>query len=328
MCLAVIRTSIALGNFTTHVSNYVQKAESALEAAPDALVVAKLKVASSLALLEQKKYKLAARRFCEVPPELGSEYADVASSADVALYGGLCALASFDRGELRQHVVDNVSFRTYLEQVPDVRQLIADFYASRYGGCLAALARLRPSWSFDLHLHEHVAPLCDAIRQRALAAYVAPFSRVRLDDMAAALNTSVPALDKELAGLIQENVIAARIDNGARILYARHADARQSTFVRTLAAGDAYLRDTKALLVRASLMQHDVVQKGASRRGGGAFGMGGMGGMGDLQPHYGGHYGHRNERDSHGHGGYGGHHERHHRGERGIARALGSMHAE
>ena len=60
------------------------------------------------------KYKMAARKFVEVEPEL--QYAHTLPCAewskhvllprDVALLGGLCALAAFDRDELRQHVID------------------------------------------------------------------------------------------------------------------------------------------------------------------------------------------------------------------------------
>ena len=63
-----------------------------------------LKAASGLALLESKKYKMAARRFCEVPPELGSEFASVIAAQDVALYGGLTAIAFFDRADLKSRV--------------------------------------------------------------------------------------------------------------------------------------------------------------------------------------------------------------------------------
>jgi hypothetical protein len=53
------------------------------------------------------------------------------------------------------------------------------------------------------------------------------------------------ALDKELASLIMDGQIAARIDSGAGVLYARHADARTQTFSRVLATCQDYLRDTK-----------------------------------------------------------------------------------
>lgn len=56
----------------------------------------------------------------QVPNEMATQYQDVLSAQDVAVYGGLCALASFDRSELRSHVINNVSFRDYMEINPQV----------------------------------------------------------------------------------------------------------------------------------------------------------------------------------------------------------------
>lgn len=40
-------------------------------------------------------------QFLETGPELGNNYTEVIAPQDVATYGGLCALASFDRTELK-----------------------------------------------------------------------------------------------------------------------------------------------------------------------------------------------------------------------------------
>lgn len=53
--------------------------------------------------------------------DLGNSYNDVIAAQDVALYGGLCALASFDRAELKRSVVENISFRELLELNPEVK---------------------------------------------------------------------------------------------------------------------------------------------------------------------------------------------------------------
>ena len=60
---------------------------------------------------------------CQVSSELGSTFNDVIAAQDVALYGGLCALASLDRPDLRRNIIDNVSFRELLELNPEVRDL-------------------------------------------------------------------------------------------------------------------------------------------------------------------------------------------------------------
>jgi hypothetical protein len=56
----------------------------------------------------------------QVSAELGNSYNDVIAAQDVALYGGLCALASFDRAELKRSIVENISFRELLELNPEV----------------------------------------------------------------------------------------------------------------------------------------------------------------------------------------------------------------
>lgn len=119
MCTNVIRASLQMGNFT-HVANYITKAESTPDGNDPALV-AQLRVAAGLAYLENKKYKLAARKFLEVPAEHAAVFAEIASAQDVALYGGLCALASFDRTELKSKVVESSSFKAFLELFPQVR---------------------------------------------------------------------------------------------------------------------------------------------------------------------------------------------------------------
>lgn len=45
--------------------------------------------------------------------------------------GGLCALATFDRSELAKNVVEDVAFKQFLELVPDMREIILNFYGSR-----------------------------------------------------------------------------------------------------------------------------------------------------------------------------------------------------
>ncbi|XP_078445627.1 COP9 signalosome complex subunit 1 isoform X2 [Wolffia australiana] len=255
MCLNVILVSIELGQFV-HVSNYVSKAEQPPDV-QDPITIAKLRCSSGMAFLESKKYKLAARKFLETGPELGSNYAEVIAPQDVAIYGGLCALASFDRTELKNKVIDNINFRNFLELVPEVRELIHDFYASRYASCLDYLENLRGNLMLDIHLHDHVETLYSEIRHRAIIQYTHPFISVDLSIMAGAFKTSVSGLEKELEELITQNQIQARIDSHNKILYARHADQRNATFQRGLQTGVDFDRDVRSTLLRTSLLKHD-----------------------------------------------------------------------
>ncbi|KAL8554337.1 hypothetical protein ACS0TY_002501 [Phlomoides rotata] len=205
MCLNAILVSIEMGQFP-HVSSYVSKAEASQDSL-DPVAVAKLRCAAGLAHLEGAKYKLAARKFLETGPEIGNNYTEVIAAQDIATYGGLCALASFDRAELKSKVIDNSNFRNFLELVPEMRELINDFYTSRYASCLEYLSNLKPNLLLDIHLNDHVETLYEQIRNKALIQYTLPFVSVDLNMMANAFKTSVTGLEKELEALITNNQI-------------------------------------------------------------------------------------------------------------------------
>ncbi|RXH93585.1 hypothetical protein DVH24_014161 [Malus domestica] len=257
MCMSSTLVSIEMGQFT-HVTSYITKAEQIPDAL-DPVTVAKLRCAAGLAHLESKKYKLAARKFLETGPELGNHYNEVIAPQDVATYGGLCALATFDRMELKAYnkVIDNLNFRNFLELVPEVRELINDFYSSHYASCLDYLGNLKANLLLDIHLHDHLETLYGQIRHKALIQYTHPFVSVDLHMMANAFKTDVAGLEKELEALITDNQVQARIDSHNKILYARHADQRNATFQRVLQTGNEFDRDVKSMLLRVNLIKHE-----------------------------------------------------------------------
>lgn len=196
----------------------------------DPVVLAKLGCASGLAHLENRRYKLAARKFVNVSPDLGMQYNDVISQQDIAIYGGLCALATFDRQEMKARVIDNSVFKQSLELVPEVRELLYDFFESRYAACMSHLEKIKAELMLDIHLHDHVEDLYLQIRNKALVQYCTPFTSLRIATMAEAFSTSVPHLEKELAKLIMDKHIQAQIDSQNKILYARHTNQRHGAF--------------------------------------------------------------------------------------------------
>ncbi|KAL9270775.1 COP9 signalosome complex subunit 1-like protein [Drosera capensis] len=230
MCLNAILVSIEMGQFT-HVANYVAKAETTSEAL-EPVTAAKLKCAAGLANLETKKYKLAARKFLDVGPELGNNYSE-------------------------NKVIGNVNFRNFLELVPEMRELVNDFYSSRYASCLGYLEKLKANLLLDIHLYDHVETLYNDIRHKALIQYTIPFVSVELHMMANAFKTDVAGLEKELEALITNDQIQARIDSHNKILYARHADQRNTTFQRVLQTGGEFDRDVRAMLLRANILKHE-----------------------------------------------------------------------
>lgn len=92
------------------------------------------------------------------------------SPSNVAVYGGLCALATFDRQELQRNVISSrwgprcrpagreqggraqgsseecgsrSSFKLFLELEPQIRDIIFKFYESKYASCLKMLDEMK-----------------------------------------------------------------------------------------------------------------------------------------------------------------------------------------
>lgn len=77
----------------------------------------KISASFGLVALHDKKYHAAALKFVECHAEIGATYNEVLHAEDIALYGGICALASFTRQELREKVGLCGCFAYQLEQV-------------------------------------------------------------------------------------------------------------------------------------------------------------------------------------------------------------------
>ena len=81
----------------------------------------------------------------QVSSELGNHYSDVLAAQDVALYGGLCALASFDRSEIKRHVVESIGFRETLELNPEVTLPVACVLSLNLSGPHAQASIVSPA---------------------------------------------------------------------------------------------------------------------------------------------------------------------------------------
>lgn len=266
LCLNIIKVSIHLKNWQ-QVLNYYSKAEATPEMSGQSTTVAanqeiacRLKCSAGLAELENRKYKNAARLFLQAHLD-DCKCSDLVSPHAVALYGGLCALASFDRQDLYSRVIASSSFKQFLELDPQLRDVVTQFYQSSYASCLRTLEDMRSSLMLDMYLSQHLQTLLTMIRNKALIQYFSPFSSVDLHRMATAFNTTVSSLEDELTQLILDGQISARIDSNAKVMYARQVDQRSAIFQKVLEVGEAYQLRTKALLVRSLLQKYDIKVK-------------------------------------------------------------------
>lgn len=271
MCMNVIKVSVYLQNWA-HVLSYVSKAEGnpdyepAPKASQDPGIASSLKCAAGLADLATKKYKAAAKHFLAVNFDY-CQYPEMLSASNVTMYGGLCALATFDRQELQKLVIHSSSFKLFLELEPQLRDIIFKFYESKYASCLRLLDEVRDNLLLDMYIAPHVHALYTQIRNRALIQYFSPYLSADMHKMADAFNRTVPALENELMQLILDGQIQARIDSHNKILYAKDADQRSSTFEKAINIGREYQRRTRMLILRAAMLKAHIHVKVGEFRG-------------------------------------------------------------
>ncbi|KAL7268072.1 hypothetical protein RUND412_009315 [Rhizina undulata] len=263
MSLQIIRVCIEQGNYIS-VQSHIVKIKHLLSptSEEDELLKPKLCAAMGLTYLANRSYKQAAKSFLECPSTLGSSYNDVISANDVAIYGGLCSLASMDRAQLKSEVLDNNEFRNFLELEPHMRRAIQYFHTAKYSNCLEILESYKNDYLLDIHLHKHVEKLYDMIRSKGIVQYFVPFSCVTLGSMAEAFKTSEEQLQKELVEMIQKGLLQARIDTKNRLLVAKETNLRTVVHRDTLAMAQDYERTARMRLLRMNIIRAGLEVKG------------------------------------------------------------------
>ena len=225
---------------------------------------AKLSAAHGLASLAQSNYKDAAMEFLATDPRMSTaklddpsdeeSYNEVLTPNDVAIYGGLCALASMTREELQTKVLDNSDFRNYLELEPHIRRAISHFVSAKYSQCLSILDSYKADYLLDIYLQPHLSRLYADIRSKAIRQYFIPFSSATLAALAGAFNTDEPTIEFELTELIKSKELDARIDLVDRVLLAKQVDARRQVHADALSAAKEHERTAHLRILRMAML--------------------------------------------------------------------------
>ena len=302
MSLRLISVSIDQNNWLAVQSN-VQRLRGHSKYPESERISAKLSAAMGLAHLASSNYRDAAESFLETDPRMASAKADdpndeesfneAVTPNDIAIYGGLSALASMSRDELQLHVLENSSFRNYLELEPHIRRAISFFVSSKYSACLSILESYKSDYLLDIHLQRHIAELYYLIRSKAIQQYFIPFSCVTLSALAAAFNTDESTIETELTCLIKQGTLDARIDLVDRVLLANTVDERTKVHEEALAMAKDYERTAHLRILRMEIINAGLEVRAPRGQGSlmpmssaDAFGNGGVdafvGGVGGL----------------------------------------------
>lgn len=263
MTLRLVYVSIAQKSWLGVQANLAKVDAAQLKGDEKAKLEPIIAACSGLAHMSIGNFREAATHFLGTPPAfLTAEPAanitwqrEVLTGNDVAVYGGLCALASMDRSDLQNKVLSNNEFRNFLELEPHIRRAINLFCNSKYSACLEVLEGYRNDYLLDVYLSKVLATIYGRIRTKSIVQYFIPFSCVTLDEMASKFPAPEDkSIEDELETLINNNTLNARIDLVDRLLISPPTNPRHTVHSEALTMAETYDHTLRLRLTRLNLL--------------------------------------------------------------------------
>ncbi|ETN86884.1 PCI domain protein [Necator americanus] len=215
---------------------------------------AKLDAACGLSKLQSGRYKQAADRFLKVDLDF-LDMPWLFSASDMAVYCTLCAIASYDRTELKKKVIHDGNCRKFLESEPKLVELLQCIVKSQFGRALDILKEMKDRFLLDPYLSSHVDPLYAVIRERALLQYLEPFASADLNAMANVFRTDLRGLEGELVALCEQGQLSARIDAVGATIRMVLTDEREENYKKIIDGCDDMIERCEAAILRAVMQQ-------------------------------------------------------------------------
>lgn len=131
------------------IQSYVAKIRQVPTVAEKTNTLSLLPVILGMLDIEASSFKNAANHLLQIPFDQCAHIWKFVAPRELAIYGCLCAMATFDRVELKAKVFENTNFKQFLELEPQVREALRAFYHSRFAECFIILGRLKViEWIF------------------------------------------------------------------------------------------------------------------------------------------------------------------------------------
>ena len=302
MHLRVALVSMAQGNWLN-----VQSSLSRIQAQPTFADYPKIAPAMEpffgLSALVSAEYATAADHFVSTRAEFAQPMEPVAggvvlnravlSANDCGTYGALTALATYDRGDIKDKLLDSdATFRQFLELEPRLRHALREFVHGRFTLCLSTLKEYKVDWLCDIYLKQHVETLMTLIRRKCMVEFFKPYSSITIQAMAEAFGdgtkeADVEAMTKELEGMISGKLLEARIDAvGMHLVKPHKVSERVATMKQALGVSEDQERELRLRLWRTELMREGLEvrdeRKGFGQMGSGGFYDGAADGPGEV----------------------------------------------
>lgn len=223
----------------------------------------KVNIVNGITLLAQGEFSKATTAFLRLGREVGDNTGKdlLATTSDIVVYTTLCALASLDRQQLKDRVIDNLELRSLMETDPQLRQILIFFRENRYRQVFQYLQDCLPIYQTDLYLAEQIDRLMMLIQERAIVQYFSPFSLATLSKASEVFGWPVAVLQQRLIQCIQAGSLKAQLDLTSGVLIAHREKTRASLIDNVIDSAQRIELESKAALLRLKLISAEIIVK-------------------------------------------------------------------
>lgn len=263
MTLRLVFVSIGQKSWTNVLANLAKSEATQIKGEEKAKLELIVSACNGLCNMEMGSFREAATAFLNTSaayitaePAAGIKWQkEVISPNDIAVYGGLCALAYMDRSDLQSKVLANAEFRNFLELEPHIRRAINLFCNSKYSACLEVLEGYRNDYLLDVYLSKILPTIYSRIRNKSIVQYFIPFSCVTLDEMASKFPPAEGrTIEEDLEEMIKNRQLDARIDLVDRLLISPPKDPRHEVQEEALKMAESYDHTLRLRLTRLNML--------------------------------------------------------------------------
>lgn len=224
-----------------------------------------LHVVQGVCAIGTADFEDAARHFLSVRQFINPSYTEVASPNDVAIYGGLLALATMNRDQIQKRVLEP-HFRNFLELEPHIRRAISMFVSCRFSICLEILEAHKPDCLLDIYLQPCINSIYSKIRKKCIVLFMLPFSCITLNHLQKQFGSNSDGpLELELAAMIQSRALIARIDLVNKVITKPGFNCRAHMQLDGLRSANEYEKEAMERIRRISIQAAELETKSTKK---------------------------------------------------------------
>ena len=255
--LSIIQSSYLNRNYTD-IPIYIKSIKKQMSENENPSVDTRLNVMRGLLAIQSNDFREAVKLFLKCNTSPDTDFNEIISSPDLAIYIGILSLVSFNREELKTYVLHHKSFLLFSNTIPQVLELLKDFINCKYATFYSKLSIIKQYADSDQCLHKYTSDLFHKIVCVSIKQYIYPYSSVDLVIMAHIMDMNLEEIEVIIEKLILTNQIFGKLNPQSHCLDIFDIASNPSSLDDFLHTGEQFCFELSLALLQYSLKLRNV----------------------------------------------------------------------